>query len=504
MELLRILEQYRAAGGGACALATIVETKGSAYRRAGARLLIRSDRRTWGAISGGCVESDLIARALKVIETRDPAIVRYAPKDDDLLFGLGSGCNGEVLVFVEPLPDALYEQLQSAVNVITIYEGEGRGTRAGSDAPAGAFVQPVVLPLSLFIFGASPAAEPLVQFARQLGWRVRVGDHRQVALADEIAPVEELPARFTYPTPSAAVVMTHHYLRDLELLKQLLPRNLDYVGLVGSRARAERLASELRELGIDATSLRAPAGLDVGADAPAEIALSIVAEIQTVLRHATAAALRDRAGRIHDTADESAVVVLAAGGSRRMGRPKQFVEVGGKSLLRTAVDAALASGAASVHVVAGDEAERVRAELDGLPVEIVVNTAWREGIASSIRAGVESIERRDRPVETLTLMLCDQPGVSANVLERLLAAYRSMRAPVIASRYPEGPGVPALFHAELFPALKTLKGDAGARKLIRQLDRDVVTIPFVATADIDTRADLESLSVSTRPRTPSP
>lgn len=490
MEILRILEQYRAAGGGACALATVVETKGSAYRRAGARLLVRSDRRTWGAISGGCVESDLIARALKVIESGEPAVIRYAPSDDDLVFGLGSGCNGEVLVFVESLPDELYEQLLSAESVITVYEGDARGTRVAGDAPSGAFVQPVVQPLSLFLFGAAPAAEPLVQFAKQLGWRVRVGDHRQVALADEIAPVEELPSRFAYPAPSAAVVMTHHYLRDLELLKQLLPRGLAYIGLVGSRSRAERLASELRELGIDPSPLRAPAGLDVGADAPAEIALSIVAEIQTVLRHATAASLRDRAGRIHDTAEENAVVILAAGGSRRMGRPKQFVEIEGKSLIRHAVDAALASGTASVHVVAGDEAERVRSELGGLPIEIIVNDAWREGIASSIRAAVESIERRDRPVETMTLMLCDQPGVSANVLQRLLSAYRATHAPVIASRYPEGPGVPVLFHGALFPALKTLKGDVGARNLIRHLDRDVVTIPFAATADIDTPADL--------------
>ena len=99
-------------------------------------------------------------------------------------------------------------------------------------------------------------------------------------------------------------------------------------------------------------------------------------------------------------------------------------------------------------------------------------------MASSIRAAIDAIERRERPVETLILMLCDQPGVSGDVLRRLLDAYRMTRAPVVASRYPEGPGVPALFHAELFPALKSLDGDVGARQLIRHLDRDVVTIPF--------------------------
>jgi len=173
-----------------------------------------------------------------------------------------------------------------------------------------------------------------------------------------------------------------------------------------------------------------------------------------------------------------------------MGRPKQLVEIEGQSLVRRAAEAALAAGSGSVHVVVGAEVDHVRAELADLPVEFVVNKAWREGVASSIRAAIDAIERRDRPVETLILMLCDQPGVSGDVLRRLLEAYRTTRAPVVASRYPEGPGVPALFHAELFPALKSLGGDVGARQLIRHLDRDVVTIPLALPDDLDTPGDV--------------
>ena len=88
-------------------------------------------------------------------------------------------------------------------------------------------------------------------------------------------------------------------------------------------------------------------------------------------------------------------------------------------------------------------------------------------------------------------MLCDQPGVSADTLRRLHEAHRVTHAPVVASRYPEGPGVPALFHRELFPMLKSLDGDIGARELIRSLDRDVVTVPLETPDDIDTSADLE-------------
>ncbi len=513
MELFRIVEECIAAGGGACALATVVETKGSTYRRAGARLLIRHDRRTWGAISGGCVESDLVSRALDVIVHGSAALVYYRPSEDDLVFGLGSGCQGEVAVLIEPISDsglhALHEHLSIAANeeaVITTYRGAEQqflGTYIGPsvDAPPDAFVQQIVPPLSLFIFGASPTAEPLLRFAKQLGWRVQIADHRPAMAEDqrfsaadaiEIAPAAELPSRFSYPTPSAAVVMTHHYLRDLELLKQLVPRRMEYLGLVGSRDRAKRLVGELHALETDvANSLRAPAGLDLGADAPSEIALSIVAEIQAVLRRSTAAALRDRSGRIHCVAEESAVVILAAGGSRRLGHPKQLVRVGGKSLVRAAAEAALSARSASVHIVVGADSARVREEIAELPIEVVRNEAWQTGMASSIRAAIDAIERRDRPVETLILMLCDQPGVSGETLRRLLVAYRATRAPVIASRYPEGPGVPALFHAALFPALKSLEGDVGARELIRHLDREVVTIPLAVPDDVDTPADLD-------------
>jgi xanthine dehydrogenase accessory factor len=501
VELLRILDACRAAGGGDCALATLVETKGSAYRRAGARLLVRRDRKTWGAISGGCIEADIVERALNVIHRGEATLAHFRPADDDLIIGLGSGCQGELAVFIEPLPP-IHDQLAVAGSdevLITTYRAAEPAllrTWIGttSDAPTDAFVQPIVPRLSLYIFGASPAAESLLRFAKELGWCVRIADHRPVIASDErfasadaieIADTEELPSRFSYPSPSAAVVMTHHYLRDLELLRRLAPLRLDYLGLVGSRERAQRLIAESGAIG-----LHAPAGLDLGADAPSEIALSIIAEIQTVLRHTTATALRNRNGRIHAETDESAVVILAAGGSARMGRPKQLVKIDGQSLVRRAAEAALSIGSGSVHVVVGAEVGGVRADLDGLPVEFVINKAWREGVASSIRAAVYAIERRERPVETLILMLCDQPGVSGDVLRRLLEAYRTTRAPVIASRYPEGPGVPALFHAELFPALKSLDGDVGARQLIRHLDRDVVTIPFEMSDDLDTADDV--------------
>lgn len=518
MELLRLLEAHRKAGGGASALATVVETIGPAYRRAGARQLIRHDRKTWGAVTGGCVESDLIEHALDVIKCGEAKVVRYSPSDDDPVLGLGSGCGGEIVVLLELLSERMIEQFREQLSspregydvVLTTFhaaDAQMLGTRVGSylAASTGTFVQPIVQPLFLFLFGASPAAEPLAHMARQLGWKVRIADYRPAISADErfaeveeivIAPVEGLADHFAYGTPSAAVVMTHHYQRDLGLLKQLLPKRLSYVGLVGSRGRAERLVEELHSSGFESdllSSLHAPAGLDLGVDTPSEIALSIIAEIQATQGGATATPFRDRRGSVHDDASRYAIVILAAGGSRRMGAPKQLEMIQGISMVRRAAEAALAAGGATVHLVAGAEVDGLRRDIDGLPVDVIVNHQWQEGIASSIRAGIEAIERQDRPIEALILMLCDQPGVSADALKRLIRTHRTTRAPVVASRYPDGPGVPALFRAELIPTLKTLTGDIGARQLIRHLDREVVTIPFDAPKDVDTPADLDLL-----------
>jgi xanthine/CO dehydrogenase XdhC/CoxF family maturation factor/CTP:molybdopterin cytidylyltransferase MocA len=517
MELLRLIDEYLATGGGPCALATVVDTVGPAYRRAGARQIIGPDGRSWGAITGGCVESDLILRAIDVIARNEPAIARYSPSDDDPVFGLGSGCGGEIVVLLESKSESAMRALRAQLaaprdgndSVLTTHRAADArllGTRVGraETATSDILVQPITRPLSLVIFGASPAAAPLMHLAKQLGWKVTIGDHRPVVREDErfaaaeeflIGPVEELAGRVAWTSPSAAVVMTHHFVRDLELLRALLPRDLAYLGLVGSRDRAERMIAALRSLGTESeylTRLRAPAGLDLASDTPSEIALSIIAEIQATQRGTSAAPLRDRRGSIHDNARRNAVVILAAGGSRRMGSPKQLLAIDGQSLIRRAAETAIAIGGASVYVVAGADQDRIREEISALPVEVIVNPAWQEGIASSIRAAVGTLERQNRPIETLTFMLCDQPGVSASVLERLIEARRITRAPVVASRYPDGPGVPALFGAEMFGALKSLRGDVGARQFIRNLDREIVTIPFDAAVDIDTPADLAS------------
>ena len=178
-------------------------------------------------------------------------------------------------------------------------------------------------------------------------------------------------------------------------------------------------------------------------------------------------------------------VILAAGASRRLGRPKQLVELAGESLLRRTARAALA-GCAPVLVVVGSRAEEMTANLAGLPVTIVGNGAWAEGMASSIRAGVAALAAGTPGV---LFLVCDQIAVDGALVGRLLAAWREHPDAVIACGYSETRGTPSVFPARSFPRLLALQGDRGARGLL--LGEDVVVVPFPEGAvDVDYPEDL--------------
>jgi molybdenum cofactor cytidylyltransferase len=184
------------------------------------------------------------------------------------------------------------------------------------------------------------------------------------------------------------------------------------------------------------------------------------------------------------------LVLLAAGASTRMGRPKQLLAFRGRTLLRGAAEGALASLCHPVVVVLGANAETIHPELHGLPLETVVNDAWAEGMGSSVRAGIAALEAV-ADVDSAVVMLCDQPFVTAGVIDRLVAAHARTGRPIAASEYEEALGVPALFHRSLFPALRALPGSAGARQLIARHPRsEVARVPLAHGAvDVDTPSD---------------
>lgn len=188
------------------------------------------------------------------------------------------------------------------------------------------------------------------------------------------------------------------------------------------------------------------------------------------------------------------VVVLAAGGSRRMGgKPKQFLQFRGATLLRRAAEAALKLNRSSTVVVLGAHDGELRSELIDLPVKIAVNVDWAVGISSSIKLGLLAIS--DEEVDAVIFMLCDQPLVSECVLERLRDHFIEVRKPIIASRYEDSLGVPALFSREIFDELKSLQGDEGAKKIITMDVSRVFPIDVAEAAfDIDTIDDYERLN----------
>lgn len=340
--------------GKAAALATVIRVAGSSYRRPGARMLVAADGRTWGGVSGGCLERDVIRRARNLIGGTATTIARYDTSDEQEDFGVGVGvtlgCQGVIDLFLEPLSaeqpgpmPALHRATvdRKPVALATVIRSAGPlapGTRitfegsnddanptffsddlrhllasgAGGLRTLGAtdvFFELLKPPQSLVIFGGGPDVAPVVTMAKALGWHVTVvrqsgGIAQPIDGADEILatdPTNPL-ADVTIEPGAAAVVMTHNYPRDLLLLPHLLARPLCYLGVLGPRRRTERLLADLNEpSAID--RIFAPIGLDLGADAPETIALAIISEIQAILAGKPTRSLRDRDGPIYPRPD---------------------------------------------------------------------------------------------------------------------------------------------------------------------------------------------------------
>ncbi|GAB2940842.1 XdhC family protein [Hymenobacter coalescens] len=367
--LLRAYDENRAAGR-ACALATVVEVEGSAYRRPGARMLVTDDGQLTGAISGGCLEGDARQRARQALQRRQPALVTYDTSDeDDPRHGLGPGCQGVVRILLEPLdfqdPDNPLELLRGFARhpepavLATVFRlaagqavadlgqrlllmpgGQVRGSAldnldltaqvrrdaeqalaqdqslireypAAQSGTVRVFLEVLRPPLRLTVYGAGNDAQPLVRLAASLGWEVTVVDGRPRQAASErfpeaaavrVVPLGEVPALPL--TADYAVLLSHNYAYDLAVLQRLLTAPTAYIGLLGPRQKAARLLEELCQEVPEAERLLqgrlySPIGLNLGAETPEEIALSITAEIQAVRQGRGGGMLRHSPDPIH-------------------------------------------------------------------------------------------------------------------------------------------------------------------------------------------------------------
>ncbi|HXU40156.1 MAG TPA: XdhC/CoxI family protein [Blastocatellia bacterium] len=187
------------------------------------------------------------------------------------------------------------------------------------------FIEYIPPPVPLVVFGAGHDAVPLIRLAKEMGWRVTLVDHRPVAaqreaflIADEIiiGRPQEVANRLTIDSETVAVLMTHNYSLDLELSEFLLRSPARYIGMLGPRSRADRLLHDLSRIGIDLNKqeverVYAPVGIDIGAETPEEIALSIIAEIRAVLGGRQGRMLRERTGPIHGLGDTDEAVSVS-------------------------------------------------------------------------------------------------------------------------------------------------------------------------------------------------
>jgi len=191
------------------------------------------------------------------------------------------------------------------------------------------------------------------------------------------------------------------------------------------------------------------------------------------------------------------IIILAAGASTRLGKPKQLLQYRGKTLLAHAINEAVNSNADAVVVVLGKDANLFKKELDEKKVRVAINSSWEEGMASSLRLGMDTL-LKDKPyIDAVIFMVCDQPHISSSVLNELIITQQKTTKQIVTSNYGDSMGPPALLHKKYFEELMKLSGDAGARKIIQKNMNDVATILFPeGNIDIDTEEDYEKLKNS--------
>ena len=300
-EIADDLRRWRARGDAKVALATVVATRGSSPRPIGSKLAISEQGELAGSVSGGCVENEVYEEAQAVLGGAESKLCSYGISDEQA-WSVGLPCGGEIDVFVE---QAKWEEVEPLLDAIE------RGERITVVVGDGLLHQEYGPPPRLLVFGAVDTAEALCKAAKQLGWHTIVADARgKFATAERIPSADELLvewpdevlARVEPDAWTAVVVLTHEDRFDIPALVGSLRSEAFYVGALGARRNQERRRERLLEEGLSETEIdriSGPVGLDIGAETPAETAVSILAEILAVRAGRSGGSLKESKGRIH-------------------------------------------------------------------------------------------------------------------------------------------------------------------------------------------------------------
>jgi xanthine dehydrogenase accessory factor len=355
-DLMTMARVIREMPGKTLVLATVIRVEGSAYRQPGARLLMDpASSQSWGMVSGGCLESDLMEHARAVLQSGVAKMVRYDSMNPaDLVIGTGSGCQGIIEISVKPLPTRVGERFAGFIEGIwrdripgilsTVVRDsaepklndEGLEVHLSNDNLPECFrnvfepwapdcknvvrkigeqlyeflAEQIIPPVHLVIFGAGQDVMPIPSLARQLGWKTTVVDVRgRSDMAERFPDVDQVLTgspeaaleQMCVDPRTAFVVMNHHLEHDRESLREILRTGARYIGMLGPRRRSGRILEELEKTGVALSaeqlfSIHGPVGLDIGAKSQEEIALAILAEVQmkmSVSHQTTAVSLRE-------------------------------------------------------------------------------------------------------------------------------------------------------------------------------------------------------------------
>jgi xanthine dehydrogenase accessory factor len=345
------------------AIATVVKVRGSSYRSPGARMLITDDGRWVGSISGGCLEGDALRKARQVMTDRKSLTVTYdTSEESNQNLGIGLGCNGVIDVLIEPVDasgdglPSLFEKITHTTRPVALatvfsasagigqklllaneqvdnsiadreladvlkkelseiflsHQSEARKytTAAGESEVFLELIQPSI---TLIIFGGGFDARPVSQLAKSLGWEVQVTDECAAHIAPLFFPTADklsmcdrkfIDRDFNIGPYTACVLMSHNYEYDRDVLSKLIKTETPYIGILGPRKRFDKMLDEFKSKGIVLSTealhrIHSPIGLDIGAEAPDEIAVSIIAEVQGKFANRSGGFLKYRQGPIH-------------------------------------------------------------------------------------------------------------------------------------------------------------------------------------------------------------
>ncbi|MFM7856806.1 MAG: XdhC family protein [Flammeovirgaceae bacterium] len=361
-ELKAIVSAHRQADGTRlAAIATVVKVRGSSYRSPGARMYITDDGKWVGSISGGCLEGDALRKARKVMADKQALTATYDTREEsNQNLGISLGCNGLIDVLFEPITGventiSIFEKCINAnepVAIATIISGSGTGeklliqketiTSTFSDQGLAEYVKPALLQvftskksaaqlfhtgsetievfleliqpsISVILFGGGFDARPVSQLAKTLGWEVQVTDECVAHIAPIFFPQadklslcqrEFIDRDFNITAYTACVLMSHNYEYDRDVLKKIIRSKAPYIGILGPRKRFDKMLAEFKKEGIELTPeqmqrIHSPIGLDIGAEAADEIAVSIIGEIQSKFSNRPGGFLKYNKGPIH-------------------------------------------------------------------------------------------------------------------------------------------------------------------------------------------------------------